>query len=115
MRRNASRSCGGIHAVSGVSHSVRADAALMEGRLTCTATDAVNTASASMINGGYVSDGAKVKHGMSRSSTITKDGTTRIKREELMTGRIDLTDVTTGKGSRPFTRGKFCVTIFWSP
>jgi hypothetical protein len=39
----------------------------------------------------------------------------RIKREELMSGRIDFADVATGKGFHPFILAKFCVAISWSP
>jgi antitoxin HigA-1 len=63
----------------------------------CTAIGAGNAASALTINGGYASNGAKVRHGTSRSRTITEDEAMSIKREDLDAGRIDFSDVSTGK------------------
>jgi hypothetical protein len=63
----------------------------------CTVIGAGNTASASTINGGYASNGAKLRHGTSRSWTSTEDDAMSIKHEDLHAGRIDFSDVSGGK------------------
>ena len=68
-------------------------------------TAAVSTASASTINGGYVFDGVRMKHGTSKSSIITKGNRMKIKREELLSGRIDLRISPLARGFRPFILG----------
>ena len=56
-----------------------------------------NIAFASMINGAFASNGAKMLPGMSRSWTTTKDDDMSIKREDLDASCVDFTDVGTGK------------------
>src|SRR3954447_12372764 len=54
-------------------------------------------ASASTINGGYALNGARLRRGMSRSWTITEDEAMSIKRDDLDAGRVDFSEVATGK------------------
>ena len=63
----------------------------------CTAIAADSLASASTINGAYALIGERTQRGTSRSWITTGDDAMSIKREDLDAGRIDLTDVTTGK------------------
>src|SRR4051812_3365067 len=56
-----------------------------------------STAFASTISGGYASNGARLRPGASRSWTITEDEPMSIKRDNLDAGRVDFSEVATGK------------------
>ena len=81
----------------------------------CRVTDAVSIASALMINGGFVSGGAKVKHGKSRSWITTRGNTMSIKREDLDAGRVNFADVTSGKKLAPIHPGEILRDDFLEP
>jgi antitoxin HigA-1 len=58
---------------------------------------AANIVSALTINGEYALTGEKTQRGTLRSWIITEDDAMGVKRQDLEAGRIDFTDVTTGK------------------
>jgi antitoxin HigA-1 len=74
-----------------------------------------STASASMINGGYASNGAKAPPGTSGSSITTRDDAMSIKREDLDAGRVDLAEVTTGRRLPPVHPGEILRADFLKP
>src|SRR5436309_1572345 len=61
------------------------------------ATGVDSTVSASTINGGYVLNGERPRPGTWRSWIITEDETMNIKRDDLDAGRVDFSEVVTGK------------------
>jgi antitoxin HigA-1 len=81
----------------------------------CMAIDAVSIASALTINGGSASSGATVQHGMLKSWTTTKGDTMSIKREDLDAGRVDLTDITSGRRLSPIHPGEILRDDFLGP